>query len=178
MVTQLLCVVVCCAGAAQEPAPNERRAEVERNLASASSGTQRVYLLGKAARAALEAHDELKAGEYARKALTEAEVAEKDWNYGNVIHHANLVLGHLALSSGNVEEAKRRLLAAARTPGSPQLGTFGPNMTLAKELLQRGHRDVVLQFLEMSRKYWKRPERIEAWERVIREGGCRISVQI
>lgn len=60
------------------------------------------------------------------------------WNSGNRIHHGNLILGRIALTQGDVAEAKTRLLAAGKTPGSPQLNSFGPNMMLAKELLELG----------------------------------------
>jgi hypothetical protein len=57
---------------------------------------------------------------------------------GDVVHNGNLVLGIIALDEGRIEEAKWRLLAAGRSTGSPVLGSFGPNMSLAKGLLAKG----------------------------------------
>ena len=80
------------------------------------------------------------------------------------------MLGHLALGAGDAEEAKAHLLAAGQTPGSPQLNSFGPNVVLAKELLDLGEREAVLAFLAACRRFWPRPE-LERWEAVIRNGG-------
>jgi tetratricopeptide (TPR) repeat protein len=87
-----------------------------------------------------------------------------DWNRGNRIHHGNLILGQIALSDGNVDEAKSRLLLAGKTSGSPQLNSFGPNMVLAKELLERGETEVVLEYFELCKKFWASPEKkLEQW---------------
>jgi hypothetical protein len=86
------------------------------------------------------------------------------WNRGNRIHHGNLILGRIALTQGNVDEAKSRLLLAGKTNGSPQLNSFGPNMLLAKELLARGETEVVLQYFELCKEFWKSPRRqLEQW---------------
>lgn len=86
------------------------------------------------------------------------------WNRGNRIHHGNLILGRIALSDGNVDEAKSRLLLAGKTPGSPQLNSFGPNMQLAKELLERKETEVVLEYFELCKKFWASPLRkLEQW---------------
>lgn len=37
---------------------------------------------------------------------------ERGWNHGNIVHHANLRLGHVALKQGRIEDAKRYLLEA------------------------------------------------------------------
>jgi hypothetical protein len=63
---------------------------------------------------------------------------------------------------GNVEEAEQRLLAAGRTSGSPNLNSFGPNMRLARDLLERGRQDVVLEYFELCRVFWPRRE-LDRW---------------
>ena len=78
---------------------------------------------------AFEAGQHDKARQYG---LLQGAKAGMRWNYGNRVHHGNLVLGRIALAEGNVEAAKFRLIAAGNTPGSPGLKTSGPNMTLAK----------------------------------------------
>ncbi|SFJ55859.1 hypothetical protein [Planctomicrobium piriforme] len=86
------------------------------------------------------------------------------WNHGNRIHHGNLILGRIALSEENVAEAKSRLLLAGKTNGSPQLNSFGPNMQLAKELLERKEADVVLEYFELCKKFWKSPhQKLDQW---------------
>lgn len=86
------------------------------------------------------------------------------WNRGNRIHHGNLILGRIALLDGDIDEAKSRLLLAGKTDGSPQLKSFGPNMQLAKELLERGETEVVLEYFELCKKFWTSPRRdLEQW---------------
>lgn len=79
------------------------------------------------------------------KILPIAPYSPSGYYYGNRIHHGNLVLGRIALCEGNIKKVKSRLLAAGKTTGSPQLDSFGPNLVLAKDLLERGERNVVLK---------------------------------
>lgn len=99
--------------------------------------------------------DNARAARLARELLSMADDYAEDWHYGNAVHDGHLVLGRVALAKGDHIEARSELLAAGRTPGSPQLDSFGPNMSLARDLLQAGHFDVVLQYLELCRKFWK-----------------------
>ena len=63
-------------------------------------------------------------------------------------------------------------MAAGATPGSPQLNSFGPNMTLAKELLEKGQSEVVLQYLALCKKFWKMDRgQLDEWSATIRGGG-------
>jgi hypothetical protein len=57
----------------------------------------------------------------------------------------HLVLGLLALRNDDVATARSQLLEAGKTPGSPQLNSFGLNMMPASELLKRGERDAVIE---------------------------------
>jgi hypothetical protein len=111
----------------------------------------------------------------------------KAWYYGNVVHEANQILGLAALQEGNIEEAKRYLLAAGRTLGSPQLDSFGPHMELAQKLLARGEKEVVVEYLDLVAKFWastseaklreyekKRPGSAAVFRRVNREHGRQI----
>lgn len=108
---------------------------------------------------------------YAEELLATAERFRSDWNYGNALHKAHLAMGRVDLRQGNRVGAKQHLLEAGRTPGSPQLNTFGPNMILAKELLQWGERDAVLEYLDLCQKFWKMDMgALDAWRRVIKEG--------
>jgi hypothetical protein len=95
-----------------------------------------------------------KAEKFANETLKIAEMYKDDWNYGNAIHKGHLTLGRIALRKGEVEEAKRQLLLAGKTPGSPQLDSFGPNMLLAQELIEKGENTAVLEYLGLCEKFW------------------------
>jgi tetratricopeptide (TPR) repeat protein len=129
---------------------------------------QRNALLQYLAKAALAANKPQKAKEYAEKMLSQK---SSSWNYGNNIHHGNIILGRIALTLDDLEEAKRRLIKAGKTPGSPQLNSFGPSMALAKELLQKGEKDVVLKYFELCSKFWKSgKDRLLKWSVVVKDG--------
>ena len=108
----------------------------------------------------------------AQRCLQLAPRLSGDWNYGNAIHYANLALGRVALLDGDLSDARQKLLAAGDTPGSPQLDDFGPDMTLAEELLARGDRETVLEYLERCNRFWLRKEknRIHEWTEAIKTG--------
>lgn len=119
------------------------------------------------AKTALAAKQPEKAKKYAEEMLAGGGAG---WNHGNTVHRGNLILGRIALKAGDMEKAKEHLLAAGRTPGSPQLNSFGPNMVLARELLAQGEREVVLEYFELCSKFWKREELTE-WTKTVQEGG-------
>ncbi len=96
---------------------------------------------------------------------------EPDKANGDVVHNGHLVLGRIALDEGRIEEAKRHLLAAGKSNGSPVLGSFGPNMSLAKDLLEKGEQETVLQYLESCRKFWRSDNgKLDAWTKDIHAG--------
>jgi len=112
-----------------------------------------------------------------------------DWNYGNVVFHANEVLGRIAVKEGNFAEARRCLRATTSSAGSPQLNSFGPDFVLPRELLEHSDkedRDTVLAFLNDVRKWCgdpaKKPEansrrvaqnnllQLDKWRQIITDG--------
>ena len=136
------------------------------------------------AQAALKAGDSAAASALAGKLLRE-NTDKSSWNYGNIVYEANQTLGLAALRRGNVGAAKTYLLAAGRTPGSPQLDSFGPDMPLARALLAQGQKQVVLTFLNEVAKFWattkpgmerfrasadRNGAQLHKWERQIRAG--------
>jgi hypothetical protein len=46
-------------------------------------------------------------------------------------------------------------MAAGATPGSPQLDSFGPNLTLAKELFEKSQPDVILHYFALCKNFWE-----------------------
>ena len=90
---------------------------------------------------------------------------------GNAIHYGNLILGRIAFQSGDVEQAKRHLLASAESSGSPNLNSFGPNMSLAKDLLEHGEREVVLAYFQRCAIFWTSgKDQLEEWTAEIKNG--------
>jgi tetratricopeptide (TPR) repeat protein len=134
--------------------------------------TERFYALANLAKIAFNLGDLDEAQVYAQELLREAPKYPKDWNYGNAIYYGNFVLGRVALRQGNVQLAGKYLLDASSTPGSPQLNSFGPNLTLAKELLEKGQGPVVLQFFAQCKNFWKMDRgKLDEWSATIRGGG-------
>lgn len=122
---------------------------------AADSNSSRFYALTDATEAAFEAGEFVKARKYAVELLQLSLLFQDNWNYGNAVHYAHIALGRVALSEGDLVKAKSYLFDAGRTPGSPQLKTAGPDMTLARELLKKGERDAVLRYLEQCEGFWK-----------------------
>lgn len=110
-----------------------------------------------------------RAEELGRQRL-EGAPSEDHWDYGNAMHYGHLILGHVALRQDDVRRAKRELLLAGRTSGSPQLDSFGPNMSLARDLLAVGEDDVVLKYLDLVQAFWDFDEDVQEWARQIRSG--------
>lgn len=146
-------------------------AEFELAQAADQCGPSRYYRLDKLVKAAFDSGDPKKAAKYAQELLDDSETFPRDWNYGNAIHHANLILGRVALQNGDVKKAGEFLLKAGDTPGSPQLNSFGPNMTLAQALLEKGQKETVLKYLDECRKFWQMGgDRLDEWTKQIKKG--------
>jgi len=148
-------------GVAQALAAFERAYEL-------SDESDRGNLLADLGKAAFVAGDLEKAHTYSEQLLHN--VAD-DWNRGNRLHFGNLVLGRVALAKDDIEGAAQYLLAAGRTPGSPQLNSFGPDMSLARDLLERGQTQVVVRYLELCLDFWKMgQDRLKEWIALIEAG--------
>ena len=106
----------------------------------------------------------------------------------NVVFTANELLGRVALREGQLDAARSYLRTAGRAPGSPQLGSFGPNLIFPRELLDHGDpadREAVLGFLDDIAHFWAHPlpgnansqrvaadhlKQLENWKETIRAG--------
>ena len=109
---------------------------------SVLTGSRRYSMLDYAAKLAVKVSELNDAQSYAQELLKSS--TDPGNNYGNAIFFANLVFGQVALRQGNIEAAKAHLIAAGKTPGSPALDSFGPNMSLAKDLFEAGERGAIL----------------------------------
>lgn len=88
---------------------------------------------------------------------------------GKAIHNGNLVLGRIALQLGDLETAKTRLLDAAKVNSGTGITISGPNMMLAKELLESGEKEVVLDYFDLCGKFWKN-DKLKKWSGVVERG--------
>lgn len=91
------------------------------------------------------------AGEY----LERAAEFRCNWNHGNAVHDANRHLGLASLRAGDKAAASRFLALAGRSPGSPQLDSFGPDLDLANALLKAGEVEAVRAYLKDIQRFWK-----------------------
>lgn len=120
---------------------------------------------------AFDTGDMTKARSYAEQLLTEVGSDRSQWNYGDAVHKGNLILGRIAVREGRLAEAVTFLRASGDTPGSGVLNSFGPNMSLAKDLLERGEVEAVLNYFESCRLFWKMGgARLDAWSKDVQAG--------
>jgi tetratricopeptide (TPR) repeat protein len=159
--------------------PEERTALAKKWLAQAEMVVDRttgnrewhIYALITASKAAIDAGAFDKARGFATDMLKQ--VADPpDTRDGQAFHDGHVVLGRVALKAGDVEQAKGHLLQAGRAPGGGTLSSFGPNMALAKELLEKGEKQVVIQYLEECKKFWSAEHgQLNQWIATINAGG-------
>lgn len=129
------------------------------------------FILQEMAKLSFEAGEIEKAKNYSTKLLKSAEENKEKWFYGNSVHYGNIVLGKIALKEKKLDEAKKYLIEAGKTPGSSQLKSFGPDFTLAEMLLEAGEEEVVLEYLKLCEKFWKNGiEKLKEWQTLIKGG--------
>lgn len=165
--------------------PKLRLQKFENKINDLSDRTKRFVYLPEAAKAALEAGDNTKAEAYAieglRLADAKAEKYKRRYNKpreglgtGTADYYCNFVLGRLAILRGDVRQAERYLLLSGNTSGDPVLRSYGPNLSLALEILKKGDAaswKTVLVFLDETKGFWRiYPEVISSWEGDIRSG--------
>jgi tetratricopeptide (TPR) repeat protein len=166
----LVGVLVGC-GRSTPVTPQGRLNAASEELAKAKTDQERFYALNDAAKESFVLGKTEDARTYANNLLALLPKFPNDWNYGNAVQDANLVLGRIAVQEGRLEDAKRHLLEAGKSPGSPQMNSFGPNMSLAKDLLEKGERNVVLEHFELCRKFWKMDRgRLDQWSQDVKAG--------
>ncbi len=136
--------------------------------------TDKAFLLENMVECAFEAGDFIATDQYARALLEAAFLFEQErwkWNYGNAIHNGHIYLGKIALIHGDKDGALRHLQDAAKTPGSPQLNSYGPDKTLASSLLEVGENDAVLEYFRACANFWKMEMgRLTYWIDAIKNG--------
>lgn len=149
-----------------------KRLNLIQNFLKITNEKESFSVLAIAAKTAFETKNYDIANNYAKTLLNLAEKCKEDWNYGNAIHDGNLVLGRLAIKAGEIEKAKYHLIEAGKTPGSPQLRSFGPNMSLAKDLTDLGEKEVVIKYFQLCKLFWEQDDdRLNSMISSIKGGG-------
>ena len=148
-------------------APDDALAQFDRAYALHGAGNVPDYVRIRQAKAAFKAKRYDLATTHARAMLLESEATGDNGDGdGDLVHQGHTILGRIALMQGDVEQAKEHLLASGRTPGSPVLGSFGPTMVLALELLERGEFGVVGEYLELCSEFWQ-DDNLDAWRTAV-----------
>ncbi len=113
--------------------------------------------------------DFVSAKRYANETLGLASKGAKD--EAKNTYYGNHVLGLVALHDGDTGAARYYLLASIDNAGWPGMDEFGPNLTLAQRLLERGEREAVIEYLERCKKIWSRGgEKLKQWLAILRAG--------
>ncbi len=169
--TLLLCSLLFGCGLEIPVTAQQRLDRAAEKLTEATTDRDRFYALNDAAKQSFVLGKIEDARKYARELLTLLPKFPGDWNYGNAVQDANLVLGRIAVHEGRIDDAKQHLIQAGKSPGSPQMDSFGPNMSLAKDLLEIGERDVVLEYFELCSKFWDLDYgKLDQWSRDVHAG--------
>jgi len=151
--------------------PGSRYERSMKELSEAKDEEHRFYALNDAAKDSFSIGKVSDSENYAKELLALAPRYRKDWNYGNAIQDGNLVLGRIAVQVGRLDDAKKYLREAGNSPGSPQMNSFGPNMSLAKDLLEKGQQEAVLEYFEQCRRFWKMHDgSLDQWGKEVRSG--------
>lgn len=157
--------------------PEQFLAVFETHLHDDAVPMNRFVNLPYAAKAALEAGQFQKAEAYAIEVLKLADTRASKKStrlnprsavgIGTADFYGNFVLGRLALLRTDIRAA------AGKTTGDAALNSYGPNMSLAQELLKRGDlqsREDVIMFLQECKVFWRTsPNSIDSWTTSIRQ---------
>ena len=124
-------------------------------LSVATDAKGRFHALSEAAKHSFAYGHIDEANSYARESLDLANRYRTNWDFGNAIHDANMVLGRIAVRDGRIHDGVQFLAEAGKTPGSPQLNSFGPNMSLARDLCEKGESAAVIDYMSNCKRFWK-----------------------
>ena len=144
--------------------PAERAGETyKRVLELTRNAAAREALAGDMAQAAFKVGDFSGAAEFAKIHLQ-----GKD---RTAVQRANTILGRVALRAGDLQAAKHYLLDSSGPLAERDVSVSGPTLVLAKELLDQGERDAVIQYLENCSSLWPRGESVlQIWINDIKNG--------
>lgn len=142
---------------------------------STELGTHYFYSLSERLERAVKAKDCPKMQSLAGELLAIAPYYSSNWNYGNAIFDGHMAHAACDFKDKKIESALNHLNEAAKTPGSPQLSTFGPpyhDMSVLSDLLRDGRKKEVTAFLASLKRFWDSEfsqEYYDFWEKEIEQ---------
>ena len=137
--------------------------EYNRVLALTHNAAARKTLSGDMADAAFKIGDFSAAAELAKIYLKSADRP--------AVQRANTILGRIALRNGDKASAKQYLFDSLDSGAARDITFSGPILILAKELMESGERETVVQYLENCLGLWPRGEPVlRMWIAEIQEG--------
>jgi hypothetical protein len=148
----------------------KRRPTPADDLQNAEDGAARTHpknrigSLPNLAMLAFQAGELDKAEQYARQTLAEPS------DMFDSVHAGNTVLGLIALKNDDIAGAGTYLLAAARTKGRSILDRWGPNLALAKAMLDRGQNDIVLEYFQLCKSFVTKNPKLDDWIAMLKGG--------
>lgn len=146
--------------------PEQIRRASLRKLKAAIKADERFSHLHEAAYQSLVLGYKDDALRFATESLKLAPDCRFNLEHSVAIEKSNAVLGRLAIRRGDIAGAKQHLLASLDRPDVDEI----PDMSLAKELLERGETEVVLDFLKRCRAKLKDEVILDQWMQAIRDG--------
>lgn len=142
---------------------------------STELGTHYFYSLSERLKRAAKSKDCPKMQSLAGELLAVAPYYSSNWNYGNAIFDGHMAFASCDVKDKKIESALSHLNEAAKTPGSPQLSTFGPpyhDMSVLSDLLREGHKKEVTTFLSSLKRFWDSEfsqDYFDFWEKEIEQ---------
>ncbi|GEM_PF-2960128 len=142
---------------------------------STELGTHYFYSLSERLERAVKSKDCPKMQSLAGELLAIAPYYSSNWNYGNAIFDGHMAFAACAVKEKKIDSAINHINEAAKTPGSPQLSTFGPpyhDMSALSELLKEGRKKEVKLFLSNLKRFWDSEfsqDYFDFWEKEIEQ---------
>jgi len=164
-------------------AANMALQEYERCLGFNIGTDTRLYILVYAAKSAIEAENIEKAQAYAVEIWNKAAIFKDNPSYEFAYHQSSQVLGRVVLrryrrddfaKADYLKTSKEFLINSVKNLSSSNKTDFMPGMALAKELLEIGERDIVINYLELCANVWKGDDvvknKIKEWLEAVKNG--------
>ena len=148
------------------PTPADRLREIEGRVAAnpASRAISTPFM----ASLACQSGQIEKAEQYAREALRNPPSFPA--SLADSIHTSNNVLGLVALQRGDIAGARAYLLASTKVRSSLLLDRWGPNLALAKALIDKGQNDAVLEYFQACKPFVTKNPKLDEWIATLKGG--------